>query len=66
MSHADDEPTLGYLAHCAQRMREGGATGYCLPGPGTGLANFLWGISLLGSPWQKSILGLNRVTRSAV
>jgi hypothetical protein len=42
MSHADDGPTLGYLANCAQRMREGRATGYCLPGQGTEPAHFLW------------------------
>src|ERR1035437_5419099 len=35
MNNADDKPTLEYLARCAQRLRQGHATGYLLPGQGT-------------------------------
>jgi CelD/BcsL family acetyltransferase involved in cellulose biosynthesis len=30
MNNADDEQTLEYLARCAQRLRQGTATGYCM------------------------------------
>ena len=42
MNNAGDEQTLEYLARCAQRLRQGHSTGYCLQGPGTEPAHFLW------------------------
>jgi CelD/BcsL family acetyltransferase involved in cellulose biosynthesis len=42
MNNADDEQTLEYLARCAQRLRQGHATGYWLPGQGTQPSHFLW------------------------
>jgi CelD/BcsL family acetyltransferase involved in cellulose biosynthesis len=42
MHNADDKPTLEYLARCAQRLRQGHATGYLLPGQGTQPSHFLW------------------------
>ena len=42
MNNAGDGQTLEYLARCAQRLREGHSTGYCLQGHGTELAHFLW------------------------
>jgi CelD/BcsL family acetyltransferase involved in cellulose biosynthesis len=35
LNNADDEPTLKYLMRCAQRLRQGLATGYFLLGRGT-------------------------------
>jgi CelD/BcsL family acetyltransferase involved in cellulose biosynthesis len=42
MNNADDEPTLEYLVRCAQRLRQGQATGYLLQGRGTQPSHFLW------------------------
>ena len=42
LNNAEDEPTLEYLLRCAQRLRQGDATGYFLPGQGMQPAHFLW------------------------
>src|ERR1700674_5423246 len=42
LNNADDEATLKYFVHCAQRLRQGRATGYFLPGQGTQPSHFLW------------------------
>jgi CelD/BcsL family acetyltransferase involved in cellulose biosynthesis len=42
LNNADDEPTLEYLVRCAQRLRQGRATGYFLRGGGTEPSHFLW------------------------
>jgi CelD/BcsL family acetyltransferase involved in cellulose biosynthesis len=42
LNNADDEPTLEYFVRCAQRLRQGRATGYFLPGRGTQPSHFLW------------------------
>jgi len=41
IDNADDEQTLAYLSRCAQRLRQGGVTGYCLRGE-TQSVHFLW------------------------
>ena len=42
MNNADDEQTLQYLARCAQRLRQGRATGYFLQRQGRQPSHFLW------------------------
>jgi CelD/BcsL family acetyltransferase involved in cellulose biosynthesis len=42
MNNAEDEQTLEYLVRCAQRLRQGRATGYFLQGRGTQPSHFLW------------------------
>ncbi len=42
LNNADDGPTLEYLVRCAQRLRQGRATGYLLRGRGTEPSHFLW------------------------
>jgi CelD/BcsL family acetyltransferase involved in cellulose biosynthesis len=42
LNNTDDGPTLEYLVRCAQRLRQGRATGYFLPGRGTQPSHFLW------------------------
>jgi hypothetical protein len=42
MNNADDEQTLEYLVRCAQRLRQGCATGYFLQGRGMQPSHFLW------------------------
>jgi CelD/BcsL family acetyltransferase involved in cellulose biosynthesis len=42
MNNADDEQTLEYLVRCAQRLRQGRATGYFLQEQGQQPSHFLW------------------------
>jgi CelD/BcsL family acetyltransferase involved in cellulose biosynthesis len=42
MQYSDDEATLQYLVRCAQRMRQGHATGYFLLGEENLISHFLW------------------------
>ncbi len=42
MNNADDGQTLQYLARCAQRLRQGRATGYFLQRQGRPASHFLW------------------------
>jgi hypothetical protein len=42
MNNADDEQTLEYLIRCAQRLRQGRATGFVLQRQERQLSHFLW------------------------